>query len=374
MDSPLTKTPILERMLMRLRSRMVGLVVIHGLGTVLAIASTWLVYAFFADWGLHVPRPVRWFHSALAFGLPLFFIWREFLRPLRKIPKRPGLAQLLEREDPELHELLVSATLFQEEPDAATGDAQLIDNVYRAADLRAQNLVPAQVLDPRAPALRLFAGLCCAAIALFMFMKMPQHAEIFFDRLLGGSAEWPQRTQLTIEFPSSIDSIATPDLIEVRVAHGADVPLLVRAHGIAPPEVTLLVGDEADSESLEIILPEGGQGTYRHVLPAVTQNLVFSVQGGDDRDQKPTVHLTVLHPPDIEGIAVRSSPPAYTGLPSELAFNRDVEAGLPISSFLNTLLILASTLAPSNEPAMVRSWILKGGTPPALCLAHPRSV
>lgn len=310
---------------MRLRSRIVGLVFIHGFGTVLAIFAAWLVYAFLADWGLNVPRPVRIFHALLALALPLFFIWREFLRPLRKVPNRAGLAQLMEREYPELNELLVSAALFQQAGGNTTGDAELIAKVCREADLRAAELSPKHALDPRAPSLRLFAGLICAAIAGGMFLKMPEHASIFFDRMIGGASQWPQRTQLSIEFPNATDLDVTEGFVDVRVAHGSDVPFLVRAHGIAPEEVTLSIAGEADDEKFELNLPQGSESTYRHVLPNITQNLSFTITGGDDLDRNPTVRLTVLHPPDIEGIAVRTTPPAYTGLPEAIAFNRDVE-------------------------------------------------
>jgi len=321
MDSPLTKTPALERALLRLRSRIRGLVFVHGIGTVLAVSSVWLVFAFLADWGLHVPRAVRLLHSAVVILLPAYFVWRELIRPLRKIPDRPGLALLLEREDPNLDELLVSATEFQLETGTPSGDPALIADVCREAETRVPSLSTRSILDPGAPALRMFAGLTCVAITMTLFIKIPEHAGIFFDRLLGRQVAWPQRTKLDIEFPGLADVTRTDEWIDVRLAHGSDVPVLIRALGIAPEEVSLRVGDGS-----EVFLPQGNSSIYRHVFPALTHNLEFSFVGGDDQAGSPVVRLTVLQPPDIEGIAVRTTPPAYTGLPERIEFNRDVEA------------------------------------------------
>ncbi len=320
MDSPLKETPTLERALARLRSRIAMLIFVHGMGTVLAVASAWLVFAFLADWGLHVPRAVRLLHSAVLVLLPAYFIWRELFRPLRRVPDRPGLALLLEREDPELDELLVSATEFQLETGTPSGDPALIRAVCREAEERVSTLSFKGILDPGPPALRMFAGLTSAAITIALFVKIPEHAGIFFDRLIGRQVAWPQRTQLEIDFPSLADVTRKDGVIDVRLAHGSDVPILIRARGVAPEEVRLEMGDGG-----EVILPQGNSALYRHVFPALTHDLEFTFTGGDDKDGDPRILLTVLQPPDIEGIAVRTTPPAYTGLSERIDFNRDVE-------------------------------------------------
>ncbi|RLB54462.1 MAG: hypothetical protein DRI90_20235, partial [Deltaproteobacteria bacterium] len=56
-----------------------------------------------------VPVAVRLVHLAILGGLPAFMLWRELFQRLRNIPDEGGLAVLVERAHPELHELLVSA-------------------------------------------------------------------------------------------------------------------------------------------------------------------------------------------------------------------------------------------------------------------------
>ena len=318
-DSPLLQTPALERALMRLRSRLRLLVVLHGLGTVFAITAAWLVFAFLADWGLHVPAPIRILHSAALVGIPAWFLWRELVRPFLRIPNRAGLAVLLERGDPELHELFISAAEFQRSADA-NGDPELVRAVCEEAEERARSVRPQAVLDRKSPAMRVVAGLTCVGVTAMLFVASQNHAKIFFHRLLGRDVAWPQRTHLVLEIPNLDEVEITPTLISVRVARGSDVAVVIRARGVAPDDVTLHFADGSRET-----LPRGNGRTYRRVLRQVQADQEFYVTGGDDRDHEPLVRLSVLQPPDISGIAVRVQAPSYTGLPETLEFNRDVE-------------------------------------------------
>ena len=85
------------------------------------------------------------------------------------------------------------------------------------------------------PQTAFFAGLCCAAIAAGMFLKMPQHASIFFDRMLGGASQWPQRTQLTIEFPNASDLVVSEDFIATHSALRGFRSRRVHCRGLAEP-------------------------------------------------------------------------------------------------------------------------------------------
>jgi hypothetical protein len=317
----LSRTPALERLLDGLRGRLVRQVWLHGLGTALAVAALWLAFAFFADWGLRVPHAVRLFHGAVLFLLVGFFAWRHLFRPLARIPSRAGLAILVERSHPDLHELLVSAVQLQGA--SAEGDAGLVAGVLAEADERARRLPLAGVLDERRPRRRALAGAAAAAVLALGALLNPLHTQIFLDRMFGGSAAWPQRTHLTVDVPV-LDAGATversDERIAVRVARGTDVPVVVRAEGAFPDEVTLHFDGGRD-----LVLPSSGRGVYRTLLRSCQEDVEFHATGGDDLDGLPRVSIEVLQPPDVEGIAVAVRPPAYSGLADELAFNRDVE-------------------------------------------------
>jgi len=320
----LERTPELERLLGRLRRRLRRQVWLHGAGTLLAAVALWIVFAFLADWALHVPRAVRWVHLVVLFALPAAIAWRELARHLRHIPPRDQMAVLYEREHPELRELLVSAVQLQERPEPGARP-ELVGEVLAKADARARTLRLEGVLDERRPALRFALGTVLAALIAVASLAEAEHSSIFFARLFGGSARWPQRTHLTLSIPLPAGSAVarveeTPERTLVRVARGSDVPVLVRADGVVPDEVILHFGG-----GREVSLGSSGDGLFRTRLASCQEDLEFFATGGDDRDGMPRVFVEVLEPPDVSGLAISIEPPAYTGLAPRVEFDHDVQ-------------------------------------------------
>ena len=325
-DRPLGRTPVLDGLLGALRRRLVGKIWLHGLGTALAVGALWLAFAFLADWGLRVPRPVRILHGLAFVVLVGVFVWRDLLRPMRRVPSRSGLALLVERRRPELRELLVSAVQFQERPEAAptgSGDPELVGLVLAEADRSAAALRPSGMLDDRPPRRRFLAGLVAGLVVVAFALARPDLASIFADRMLGGTRSWPQRTHLTLDVPGLGPGAVverTEERILLRVARGTDLPVLVRAVGVVPGEVELHFEEERD-----LVLPGAGGGLFRTLLRSLQEDVRFYATGGDDRDGLPRVEVEVLQPPDVEGLAMVVEPPAYSGLPRTVQFDRDVE-------------------------------------------------
>jgi hypothetical protein len=289
---------------------------------VLAVLSVGVAFAFLTDWALHVPSGVRLVQLAILVALPLFLLWRELVRYLRRLPRREGLAVLIERRHPELHELFVSAVQLQQEV-PRDANPELVQRVLADADDLASRTSLAGVLDERPPRLRFGIGVGCAAVLAILVLMQPELSAIFLTRLFGGDTPWPQRTHLALSIPDRPDRaqiVETPERIEVRVARGTDVPVLVRAEGVVPDEVTLhfASGDA-------VVLGRGGDDTFRTLLRSCQDDLEFNATGGDDRDGLPTVRVIVLEPPDIAGLAVTIEPPAYTKLGPRVEFDRDVE-------------------------------------------------
>lgn len=320
--SALDRSPRLNALLARLRARVVRLVWLHGLGTVAAATALWLLFAFLADWLLHVPAPVRVLHTAVLVALPLWFLRRDLWRLLRRVPDRAGLAMLVEREHPELSELLVSAVQLDPEREGASSRA-LIERVVAEAEVRAERVEIERIVDPRRPRRRFVLGALAVTVTLASLAVRPALAGIFFARMLGSDVSWPQRTHLSVEVPIVGDraQIAASDgRIDVRLARGSDVPVIVRAAGMVPDEVTLRF-----TSGHTAVLTSGGTPLFRTLLRSVQEDLEFRAVGGDDQDGLPLVTVTVLQPPDVAGLAVRVVPPAYSGLPERLEFDTDVE-------------------------------------------------
>lgn len=320
--APLARTPVLDARLGELRRRLVRSVLLHATGSVLLVASGWLVFAFLADWGLEVPRAVRILHLAVLAALPLAAAWREGYRHLRRLPGRDGLAVLAERSLPGADELLVSAVQFQEHGREPADDShgplggELVARVLAQAEERAAQLDLDRVLD-NTPTRRRFAlgGVASLAVALGLIALPGDYASIFLARLVGGATPWPQRTFLALELPiAERDGRVTVDgeVLRGQVARGTDLNVLVRADGVAPDEVQLVFDD-----GRRATLVGGPAGVFRTRLPALREDVAFSVVGGDDRDGLPRAAIEVLRPPDVTAVTIEVTPPAYSGLPAE---------------------------------------------------------
>lgn len=325
----LRATPTLARTLGVLRGRLDRLLLAQSLGLLLIALCGWLVFAFLADWLLAVPRPVRWMHLGVLCALPVAVLAWTLFRPWRRRLDDSGLALLIERAHPKLGELLVSAVELQRAPTGDDCDPQLLASVLARADAEAGRLDLAPVLAPMRPRALAAVGLALTSALFIVAQSQGELSAIFLDRLLGGSTSWPQRTQLELSIPvasedgragSRITVQVTAERIDVTVARGTDVPVLVRAAGRIPETVTLHLDDD---EELEIA--SSGDGQFRTLLRSCQEDLVFHATGGDDEDGLPRVHLRVLDPPDVRGLAVRVTPPAYSGLEADVRFDRDVE-------------------------------------------------
>ncbi|MAB80024.1 MAG: hypothetical protein CMJ89_11790 [Planctomycetes bacterium] len=325
-DPKLETSPRLESLLGSLRAHIVRQLILYGFGTIFGAAVLWLGFAFLSDWGLRVPHALRIFHGAILIGVVALFAYRDLIRPWRKIPDRAGLALLLERAHPELQEILISAVQFQatgDRTDRACGDPDLRRRVVAQAEERVGEIAVIDVLDREAPRARFLLGLGGAAgLAALSFLN-PLYSKIFFQRLAGADTPWPQRTQLEIELPGLAGAVIeeSHEHLHLRVARGTDIPILIRALGVLPEEVTLHFEGGRD----RVLSPSGGD-FFRTILPSCQETTLFSVTGGDDRDGKPQIEIEVLQPPDVEGLAIVVDPPAYARLDSKLVFDRDVEA------------------------------------------------
>ena len=315
-------TPRIEELLARLHKRLTAQILLHGSGTLLFVTSLCLCFAFFADWILHVPIGVRWFHIFVLLALPCFFFWRELLRHLRRRPDDEGLAVLLERAHPELAEIVVSAVQLRDTPTEAP-EHELVRRVVQDAEQRVEALDIEPVLDKQAPGKRFASGALAAGVTLLLFVVNGEASSIFFARLLGQDVSWPQETRLVVEIPMSIELAQIEldrDRIHVRTARGNDVPILVRAEGVVPDVVTLHFEGGQVSQ-----LPASGKSVFRTLLRSCQEDLSFYVTGGDDLDELPLVSVEVLQPPDVTGVAIRVQPPGYSGLPEIVEYDRDVE-------------------------------------------------
>ena len=84
-------------------------------------------------------------------------------------------------------------------------------------------------------------------------------------------------------------------------------------------------------------------GVFRTLLRSVQEDMEFGVTGGDDQDGAPLVAVTVLRPPDIVGLAVEVTPPAYTGAAASIVTDADVIT--IVIAIVIALAIITTTIA-----------------------------
>jgi hypothetical protein len=315
-------TPVLDELLERLRRRLVVGVWLHGIGRALTATACWLAFIFVLDRWLHVPGGIRLAHTALLAALPLFAFWRELAGRLRRIPERAGLALLIERGHPRLRELLVSAVQLAGGHGDDRDDA-LVAALLAAAERQAAALDLGAVVDRRGPRKTFATGVGASLLAAGLLFAAGDAARVFFLRMAGGGPDWPQRTHLSIRIPTAGGAVRveqTPDELLVRVARGSDVGVVVHAEGVVPDEVILHF-----ESGQRVVLAATGGGNFRTLLRSRQADCSFHATGGDDTDGRPRVSVKVLQPPDVTAVALRITPPTYTGLAERLERDRDVE-------------------------------------------------
>lgn len=318
---PLPPTPAIDGLLRRLRRRLVREVWTFGLGRTLLVLSVTLLFAFLIDWSLHVPSGVRYVHLAMLLVFPCAVVARDLVARLRRIPGPSGLAVLVERAHPELDQLLVSAVELRDQPlpPGSEIDPELVERVVTEAEARARALAPSGVSDPGRARASAAAGLLGVVAVLVTFALQPEAARIFLARMAGAGPAWPQRTHLLVEIPLAGQLHDSRDHLSLAVARGSDVPVVVRAEGVVPDEVSIhFAGGH------QALLGSAGRGVFRTLLRSVQEDLAFHVTGGDDQDGTPRVQIAVLQPPDVADIAVHVLPPAYSGLEPSFAHDHDV--------------------------------------------------
>lgn len=334
-DQRLTRTPALARLLARLSQRLTSQIWLFGLGTLAAMTSAWLAFAFLADYALRVPHGVLLFHAFITLAVPAFCAWRFLLRPLARRPDLAQTAVLFERARPGSDDLFVSAVQLQQQsrPDGAPA---LVDDVFARAESVSASLEIAGVLDERPARWRAALGSSCVLCLAALALSFPALARTFLQRMFDPSVRWPQRTHLTLNIPLPAEKAAVEvrdGVTFVRVARGSDVPVLVRAQG-SPPDVVQLQVSSSDP----LALSASSDGTYRTVLRALQQNVELKATGGDDDGQLARASIEVLSPPDLAGLAMQIEPPAYTNREPRVEFDRDVEvlAGSKLTIVIRT--------------------------------------
>ncbi len=232
--------------------------------------------------------------------------WRRLWRPWR-FPFGPReMACLIERKNPALHSVLVSAVQFSsgEAGPAESNSPALMRAVVERANTAVAGVSFGSVLEHGRARRNLFAVLAVVLIWVGAVWARPEEMGTWFDRnVLLGDAQWRQRTHLHVELPQGFLTGARGDDLEVRAW----------ADGEVPRSVTIMFDFVTGESGRETMIGVGERG-FRYTFARVEQEFRFRLVGGDD--ETGWYEARLADRPSVEEVAIHVQPPAYANLDS----------------------------------------------------------
>jgi hypothetical protein len=301
----------------------------------------WIWIEFFAVLGLAVAgffwvslaldrllEPPQWVRIAMLLIAAAGLAWLALGKLLQRIAiplSDRSLALLVERHHPHLRESLVTAVELASgppRPDEPVNERLLerttADAVAGLPGVRLGSLFRSQEL-----ATLFFGGLLAAATVGAFAAASPAVVQTWFARVvLLDDTPWPRRTRLLAdEFPGGVRKVARGSDVDVLVA--ADTTKLVpefvemrwRLHGLVK---TARMGRRGGDQD--------GRQAFGHVLENVSEDILFSVRGGDDRLED--LRLEVVDAPALAEFEIRYTLPEYLARSLGADERRAASAGL----------------------------------------------
>ncbi|HHI79211.1 MAG TPA: hypothetical protein ENK02_04475 [Planctomycetes bacterium] len=321
-------TPLLSNLRRRIRRRFL----LHGLGWFATAVLGLLLLDYVLDRSLDLPSPVR---IILLLGMLTYLAFgfrRRILYPLRARLTWTDLALLVERQRPELHQAFITAVEYAgPEAHPLRGvSPSMVDKVVQQAREQIADFNPASVI--RKDRTRRVWGLASALGLLFLLVGF-QDGEgllIWGQRLFGASLSYPRRTYITLQIPRSsgnyeLEIPNEPEKpIHIRLARGADLPILAHVKGLVPEAVDLEFQSKSGTVETIPMDPRGNRRfrkVFRHILEPFRARAI----GGDSLPTR-YLEVEVLEPPVAFDLRVQTIPPSYTNLPARLTRGGLVQA------------------------------------------------
>ena len=321
----------LRRFLDRVRRRARRWIWFEAVSLVALALAGWFWATLLLDWLIEPPAGVRMLAlGGLAVWLAVL-VSRQLIGRLQTRLGDGPLALLVERTHPELNDSL--STAIELDPRAST-PATPLDPALLAQTTALAAATVSRVefgrLFRRRRLLRLAgaAGLALGTVVAVLVL-VPVIRENWLRRMvLFSEAPWPRRVTLVVEgFPGGIR----------RVARGSDVEVVVTARAAGdPPQVVELRTRGSAGWSSQRMGTRGGPTAdgqrFAHTLPAVTEDVILEIRGGDGRLRG--LRIEAIEPPRLKQLELTVTPPDYIGGgPRSLSASRLVEvpAGATVS-------------------------------------------
>jgi len=322
MSHPTAPTPVsaiepaqlraVRRLLAAVRRRVGWWIVVEAAALVgLAVAGIF--------WGsLLVDRllePPAWVRVGMVAGGVAGLLWiarRKLVDRIRTRLSSRSLALLVERHHPAFHESLVTTVELGLERASSTRsdpvDAGLLAETVAAAVEQLPTVRLRGLFRGRELSTLLFSGLMALTTIAACVALSPDTASLWLRRVvLLDDTPWPRRSRLVAtDFPNGVRVVARGSDVDVVVA--ADTSMLV------PDVVDMrwqLSGASRSARMGRRGAPADGLQLYGHVIESVSEDIVFSVRGGDARLDG--LRLEVVDPPALSELTIDYTLPDYLG-------------------------------------------------------------
>ncbi len=302
----------LQHKIAQLRSRLRQLLLLYGVSATVAAVVGAVVVLGTADYLLRLRDPgVRVLSSLALLAVFGWVAYRCLYLPLATRLADAAIALRLARRFPELGEQLACALEFLDRPDdePTAGSPALRHAVIDRAWQRARPVDFRGALDPRAAFRAAGLSLGACLVAAILIALDPVSARIAVARLANPvePPAWPRQTHLA--FRHAVDRIARGQAFEVEVFDrgGARLPDDLQI------EYRLLLSDGTTTVQREPMRRRGKATAFAR-RESVARPFAYRAAGGDDLAM-PWIEVEVAEPPAIEELALRLTPPSYTGCP-----------------------------------------------------------
>jgi len=350
-------SPMLERIRAGLSQlkRIVRLSLLLRGGSIVLVVLAAVVYVSFGlDRVFRLSNIGRGVTLLIYLGAIGWTAWKYVLRPLSLTLSETALADLLERQFPQLEDRLRSAVDFLKDPDVGNvwGEPEVDDDaaltiamkrrVAEQAATEVETLEPAQVIDTPRVVSALTGGVSALALIGMLALILGSTFGIWFQRqFLFADVDYDYRTHLVVRGVDEDLSIGVPrgDPVEIVVEASKEIPNRVSIRLVYPSGVARYNMEQAESATPNASSEDGSEedgseedkdeedkdeedkdeedkdeeeevAIFVHQHGAVTEDFEFTVEGGDYRS--PPHKIRVLERPQVDQLAITATPPAYT--------------------------------------------------------------
>lgn len=321
------ESPIIAR-LTRMRRTVRCRLVLYGLFAVLAGGVAAFLTVVAVDWLVWLPPVLRMVVSVLFFAGFVIAVMHWIVAPLRTRLGMGELAGKIERHFRSLQDRLASSVNFLERGDA--GSSSLARRVVDTTEETIESLWLESALAI-APVAWRGALFCASVIFLALSIRLsPDWVRTGFYRYVypSGDIEWPRSVSILPMTAGQTVAMGESAAVRMQVRRGWRDSLRAVVHL-----------RETDGMVNTLTLQDEGDGVFSTTIDAVTSDLAYWFEAGDDSTiRNPATIRVVRRAEVVDAFAVIEPPPYAAKRPSRTEDLRDGPVSAPQGGFVGVTL------------------------------------